>query len=418
MLKHYLTLALKVLWRRKFFTFISLFGISFTLLVLTVITAMFDHAFGPGAPEPRLNRTLFADHAVMYGPHSQWSWRAPGFKLFDKYARNLPGVERLSIYQEEKTVESFVDGRKIRSALKRTDDEFWRILDFTFLEGGPFGTDDVNQARFVAVINATTRQRFFDGQTCDRPDAGSRRPALQSRRRRRRRVGAARCTLRGHLGAVHDREDRRLQARGHGRLACDGAGDGQGGDGDDSRRVQLAPAPGRTARSQGVPGDRRTVRDQARGLRTGDADHLAEETRSAQVSRFIGALVGLGLLFVLIPTVNLVNINISRIMERASEIGVRKAFGAPARTLVGQFLVENILLTLVGAAVGFGLSMVALRVIQQSGIVSYGHFTLNPRVFAWGVILAIAFGLISGVYPAWRMSRLNPVDALKGGVSR
>ena len=50
------------------------------------------------------------------------------------------------------------------------------------------------------------------------------------------------------------------------------------------------------------------------------------------------------------PTVNLVNINISRIMERASEIGVRKAFGAPARTLVGQFLVENVLLTLVGGA--------------------------------------------------------------------
>ena len=49
---------------------------------------------------------------------------------------------------------------------------------------------------------------------------------------------------------------------------------------------------------------------------------------------------------------------------------------------------------------------------------SYGHFTLNPRVFAWGVMLAIGFGLISGVYPAWRMSRLNPVDALKGGVSR
>ena len=90
MLKHYLTLALKVLWRRKFFTFISLFGISFTLMVLTVITAMFDHAFGPGAPEPRLNRTLFADHAVMYGPHSTWSSSA-GFKLFDKYARNLPG---------------------------------------------------------------------------------------------------------------------------------------------------------------------------------------------------------------------------------------------------------------------------------------------------------------------------------------
>ena len=47
MLNHYLVLAVKVLLRRKFFTFISLFGIGFTLLVLTVVTALFDHSFGP-----------------------------------------------------------------------------------------------------------------------------------------------------------------------------------------------------------------------------------------------------------------------------------------------------------------------------------------------------------------------------------
>ncbi len=138
----------------------------------------------------------------------------------------------------------------------------------------------------------------------------------------------------------------------------------------------------------------------------------------SQVWRLVGLLTGLGLLFALIPTVNLVNINISRIMERASEIGVRKAFGAPARTLVGQFLIENILLTLVGGLLGFAGSILALRVISQSGLFQYAQFTLNPRVFAYGMAMAVLFGFISGVYPAWRMSRLNPVDALKGGVSR
>ena len=88
----------------------------------------------------------------------------------------------------------------------------------------------------------------------------------------------------------------------------------------------------------------------------------------SQVWRLVGLLTALGLLFALIPTVNLVNINISRIMERASEIGVRKAFGAPARTLVGQFLIENILLTLVGGLLGFAGSILALRVISQSGL--------------------------------------------------
>ena len=113
MLKHYLSLAVKVLLRRKFFTFISLFGISFTLLVLMVVTAMFDHAFGAEAPEPRQDRTLGVHHAVMYGPHSTWQSSA-GFKLLDTYARNLPGVERLSLYEEQTAPShSYLDGQKI-----------------------------------------------------------------------------------------------------------------------------------------------------------------------------------------------------------------------------------------------------------------------------------------------------------------
>src|SRR5215217_4906522 len=163
MFHHYLVLAVKVLLRRKFFTFISLFGISFTLLVLTVVVAIFDHAFGPGAEEPRQDRTLYVERAVMYGEHGTWS-SSGGFKLFDRYARDLPGVERLSVYQNAHTVHSYLDGRKVSSGLKRTDDEYWRILDFEFLEGGPFGTADVAEARFVAVINRATRQRIFDGR--------------------------------------------------------------------------------------------------------------------------------------------------------------------------------------------------------------------------------------------------------------
>src|SRR5205823_11383630 len=57
-------------------------------------------------------------------------------------------------------------------------------------------------------------------------------------------------------------------------------------------------------------------------------------------------------LFMLLPTINLVNINISRIMERSSEIGVRKAFGASSGKLVMQFVFENIILTLLGGIIG------------------------------------------------------------------
>ena len=128
----------------------------------------------------------------------------------------------------------------------------------------------------------------------------------------------------------------------------------------------------------------------------------------------VALLVIAALLFMLLPTINLININISRIMERASEIGVRKAFGASSWTLVGQFVVENILLTLVGGAIGFVISVFVLHLISQSNLFPYATFTMNYRIFLGGLALAIVFGLLSGVYPAWKMSRLHPVDALKG----
>jgi putative ABC transport system permease protein len=131
--------------------------------------------------------------------------------------------------------------------------------------------------------------------------------------------------------------------------------------------------------------------------------------------RVVMAFGTLALLFVLLPTVNLVNINVSRIMERASEIGIRKAFGASSRTLVGQFVVENIMLTMAGGLIGLLLAVFVLRAINTSGIIPYAQLTVNGRVFLYGLALAAIFGVISGVYPAWRMSRLHPADALAGG---
>jgi putative ABC transport system permease protein len=116
----------------------------------------------------------------------------------------------------------------------------------------------------------------------------------------------------------------------------------------------------------------------------------------------------------LLPTVNLININVSRILERASEIGVRKTFGASSWTLVGQFVIENVVLTLIGGLIGFVLSFAVLRGITAAGILAHAEFHMNYRVFLIGMLMTLFFGLFSGVYPAWRMSRLHPVQALRG----
>jgi len=325
----------------------------------------------------------------------------------------LAGVERLSIYASPQAVYSYPDGRKIQSFLKRTDAEFWRILDFTFLEGAPYTDADVQAARAVAVINETTRHRFFG----EKPAVGG---TIEADGRRYTVIGVVpdvsrlrtapfadmwapvttaksdsyRRDLMGGFNAIVLARDRsslpRIREEFNERLKTVEFTDPRNYD------TIVAPLDNKfDAFAREAPfSDRSDPSPQGWKLR-------------------LGLLVA-AVLFALLPTVNLINVNVSRIMERASEIGVRKAFGASSRVLVGQFVVENVVLTLVGGAIGLVLAGLLLRVLNASGLIQYADLSLNLRVFAYGFGLALLFGLFSGVYPAWRMSRMHPVEALKG----
>ena len=410
MLRSYLKLAWKVLWRRKFFTAISLFGICLTLVVLMVATAVLDHIFAPMAPEVRQERTLGIFRARMLGDRRSWH-SMPGYLLLDRYARDLPGVERMAVFSMPQTVYSYQGGQRIKSFLKRTDAEYWRVLDFRFLEGGPFTDQDVANGALVAVVNATTRDRFFGGP----PAVGK---TFEADGLRFRVIGVVpdvpifRLVGNGDIyapltTAKTDAYRRELMGGFGGLLLARSKDDFPAIKAELETRIRGAELPSKDWKTLIAPAE--TFFESLAGNFFGARD----ETRSRH-ERFWALIVGVTFLFSLLPAVNLVNLNMSRIMERAAEIGVRKAFGASSRTLVGQFIVENLVLTFAGGAIGFALSAAALAALNASDLIPYAVFTLNLRVFAYALGLAVFFGLLSGVYPAWRMSRLHPVQALKG----
>jgi putative ABC transport system permease protein len=410
MLRNYVKTAFRVFARRKFFTFVSLFGISFTLVVLMVATAMLDHAFAAHPPEVNHDRTVGLFHAQMIGPHMRWS-SEPGYRLLDRTLRDLPGAERMSIYSDLRTVYAYPGGTKIKSSLKRTDAEFWRILRFDFREGGPFDDQDVRDARFVAVINAATRERFFGGQ----PAVGR---TLEVDAQRFRVVGVVDDVpaLRGVpfadiwvplTTAKGDGYKQDLMGGFYGIVLAKDRADIPGMKAELRSRIKTVELPER--RYDRLLAPLETPFERYSRLFSRDFD--SEESHP---ERMIALLCGLAVLFMLLPTINLVNLNVSRIMERASEIGVRKAFGASSRTLVGQFVVENVLLTLIGGAVGLIASVFVLDALNASGVIQYAQLGVNLRIFGYALVLALFFGVFSGVYPAWRMSRLHPVEALRG----
>ena len=408
MLPHALKTAIKVLLRRKFFTAASLFGISVTLAVLMIAAALFDHVFAPRPPEVYADRTLGIYNTVFTG-HDWRRTGTAGYRLLTETARNLPGAERVTFHSTASDAVGFVGGERVTLQLKRTDGEFWRVFRFDFLEGGPFSDDDAAAARFVAVINESTRRRYFgDAPALGRPlDVGGQRFRV---------VGVvpdvplSRVIVSADLWvpiqtAPTDAYKTQLAGSFLGTIVANSRADFPAIREEFRRRVSEVTFPDRTF--DHIEANAETLFETFAGLVLGPGP--------GAVGKLVAILAAIALLFMALPTLNLVNLNISRILERASEIGVRKAFGASSRALLGQFLVENVVLTLIGGALGLALSAIGLEIVNRSGIIPYAELGLNLRIFGYAVALTLFFGVWSGVYPAWKMSRLRPIEALKGG---
>jgi putative ABC transport system permease protein len=410
MLRNYLKLSLKILGRRKFFTFVSLFGIGFTLLVLTLAAAMLDHIFSSYPPETRGDRTLVIGNVRLQGKDSM-STGPGGYALYDRYMRGIPGVERLSIASQPETVISYWKGARLKSLIKRADADFFRILDFEFIEGGPFGEADVSEARFVAVINQTTRAKFFGGD----PALGQ---TIEADGQSFKVVGVVPDVPIFRLMATGDiyvplttakTDDYKTRLRG-GFFALFLLKDKDAVESvqqEFKARLGKVDLPPQFDRIYAVP---ETFFASFARLFIGDF-----QTADAG-GRLLAILLTAAALFMILPAVNLVNLNVSRALERASEIGVRRAFGASASDLLLQFLFENVVISVVGGVLALACSALVLFLLNRSDLVPYAHFSLNWRIAAWGFAFALAFGVISGVWPAWRLSRLTPIQALAGGV--
>jgi putative ABC transport system permease protein len=415
MLRNYLLTAWKVFMRRKLFTAINLACIVLTLVVLMVITSMLETAFYPKGVEGKSGRMLQVLTVRMDsadGHHS--SNQLLGYQLIDKYLKPIQGVERVSAVSFPLPVSVYQDDRVTELQMRRVDADYWKVLDFTLLAGRLPDVDDDIQGRSVAVVNQTSARKLFPGPATGaigrRIDVGGRTFQI---------IGVVGDAL--HLNAYGD-----IWAP----IASIDSTDYRTGLTGMFTAMILARSPADLPRIQ------RQVELIAKDVQTEDPKkwksvHLWADSkldlfarnlfnRSLQpdsgAGRLVAMIAGAMLLFMLLPALNLVNLNTGRIMERRSEIGVRKAFGATSAQLALQLMIENILLCLGGGLAALAVTAGALHWIESADLIPYLKVDMDFAVFAYGLLTAAVFGVLSGVLPAWRMSRLDPVHALKGNL--
>lgn len=134
------------------------------------------------------------------------------------------------------------------------------------------------------------------------------------------------------------------------------------------------------------------------------------ETIQQVSSTMILMLAGIAGISLLVGGIGIMNIMLVSVTERTREIGIRKALGAKKKDILIQFLIEALVMSLVGGAVGLVLGWAVSVLVSR-----YGGWTPTLSMFsvAIGIGFSSAVGLIFGIYPAMKAAKLNPVEALR-----
>ncbi len=154
-----------------------------------------------------------------------------------------------------------------------------------------------------------------------------------------------------------------------------------------------------------------------RGLRPKDPDDFSinqQKTLGEMYNKITGTLFLVifivGMISLAVGGIGIMNIMLVSVTERTREIGIRKALGARRRTVLFQFLIECLVLSGVGGLIGLGVGFGVAYVVDSVS-------PLPAEVSLFSIVAGLGFsalvGLCFGIYPAWRASRLDPIEALR-----
>lgn len=425
MWKQYIRQALQLLRENKLLSAISIVGTALAIAMIMVIVITLRATVAPFAPESYRDRMLLFQFAGLQSKaNAHWQSNGPvSYKTAKACFKEMKVPEAVSIAcRQETMLAARPAGEKVSCSVIQADDAFWDIFRFDFIFGTPFDKAEFDAGATKAVVSEDIARRLFGTS-----DVIGKTFLLNH----------SAYTICGVVRPVSKLAECAYAQIWIPLSSTDAINLSWGDDGimgmvrvfilaksqDDFPSIREEADRLRTTYMAGYPNFELLYRDQPDTYFVAAQRHFANNPPRVKeaVRQYVLTLI----ILLIVPAVNLSGLTQSRMRKRLSEIGVRKAFGAPRRELMIQVLSENMLYSLLGGVLGLILSFAAVFLLGDMlfsvDFVSTGVTDLrtvcfdllfDPTVFLLAFLFCFVLNLLSAAIPAWRVTRTNIVDAI------
>lgn len=415
--------AFTILKQNPLLSTISILGTAFAITMIMAIVITWQTKYADLEPEVNRSRCLYFSAMHVQGKENKdWNnFGKPSAAFMKECIQPLPEVEACTAFSTaDVALVSLTDGNnRLKVDAMSTDPDFWKIFKLQFLDGKSFTEAERGGDMQSVVISASVARKLF-GTT----EAAGRQMLLN--REVVRIIGVVKdvsVTAKDAYAQVwsmyHSNE---LNVTGWWSY-----------NGNRTIAVSARTPDDFPAIKQGVE---KRVKDVNAGLEQRQIDIMEQPDNIVAHVNHVWSNIGPNLpmlylqygialfIILLVPSLNLCGLSNSRMQQRVSELGVRKAFGATDGTLVRQILNENLVLTLIGGVVGLIFSYLAVYAMRtwlftnSDNIGTAGDFSLSmgalfsPAVFVLAFVFCLLINLLSAGLPAWLATRRTIVDSL------
>jgi putative ABC transport system permease protein len=425
MFAQYFKQALWHLRENPVISWISILGTALSICMIMVIVITLRVRVADCEPEVNRSRSLYVPN-MSYRAKGDTSGSSANSRMSVQTGREcfkaLTTAEAVTLVsQPGKVRASLPAGVKMTADKIETDEAFWKIFQFRFLDGKPFTGSDVQSGLPRVVIAASVARRLFGrtdvtGQHLELNHVDFRVCGVVAD------VSMLATDAYAQVWIPYTAGDAEANSWGYNLMGP-------------MRAVILAHS--RTdfpAIRQECERLRQKYNDAQDGVEVfyrGQPDtqftHLYRTwSQEPDIQGVVLRYVVVILILLIVPAINLSSMTLSRMRKRMAEIGVRKAFGATANELMRQVFLENLLLTCLAGLLGLLLSYAATFVLNgflfgnstnayYSGETTLTAGTLlSPWIFLVAFAFCLLMNLLSAGIPAWRASRMNIVESING----